>query len=1623
MKCKWLEVLLLLSICVGSQSRPVVDNSEILQVIKDISSLDSLISENDAADDNDDDDEEETDKDSINVKVLKDANSTKKALIHNTTVNKDYSVKNEIAKSDKETEVDTIPVGQRLTSEQKIESKPNAAEETKSSHPESKSQEVTNEKAVEKLTEKNSSQEKNVTATDSSAMRNQKSKENESNNKGKESESRAKSLISKKEEKAVSSEDEEDDNDDEEEEKESEEVGSGADEDVETKSNIENTKKSENKTPKEETQEQSESSFVEPSSIESSSSMESSSVESDEIEPEEQDEKVKMFFISPFEKSKDKDSTTRQVLTYPAVSQGSSIHHHGSPSHVWSSDYPYFAYGYSWGCGNHINSADHHVFKKSKLKNHKDNKKSDLLCRDYMLLPAITPAAIRAVEEKEENAKTRQNVIAKDIACSEDDTDCTQRQVIGNMAGGSLFGDGMGGLGMGFPGIGGIHTGVSGYNLAGGLGHNHGHGIVHEYGHGDGHGSEHGFPHSHEYHHGYEVGNSDLGNAYGGGFGDGLDSGVNGYNEGLGHYAVSNKNDVSSEKAEKKANVKNKKHTAKKKHIVGTLDDENESGYQGINQFGGEFGNTELAGSHGLGSRVVYPTTNGITNGIYGENSNVLGVGLKNKNILNTDIYAHPINNAPSFNLPGGHFASSNLVGGNLANFGGVINDRFNNFGSGNIVNDGSYPLGTFDDGRMYNNDAEYEPESGNMGDGVGHPYYPNSHTEENDGYGPPIMGPPLRNAFGYSNLEHSFQNNPGAMKVGYGGSIGHIGGLEVNGIHSNFAYKSKIKKKKNKKQVRGNVRQDIAMPDEQAMMDVTKQRQLIGSLGASTLFSDNVGGMGLGYPGIPGMSSGISGIPGEYGGNGGYGQGWSGHGTGLHPHGYNNYADEEGHGGDFGNFGSHGEETSHEGGYDRSNYKNMEQENQQNHEEALSQKRGIIYSPAEKQERNNAQLIASNTVDIPAQDLDDIKYLTNIDRRLPRYVSHLPNQLSDENFNDIQHLTRYNSNSDHGDLNYYQPRHVHIGVGTPNVKVEVETSKSEIAHNPSVHVSFQKMSEIKKLVHEVSDSLKRTNIKLNALKKGHAPNSVGGKRQITPAFTPVVAEPVGVPDMRYPVPAADRYPLGAGYIWPSRNYGLHHHGGPGHMTWSKSHTPKAIKKSNENEDKDEKISIKSVKEKNKKQKHKSGKHRRSVSSKTKKHERVGTKRQFLEHPMSFPHDSQGYGFGMGYPMRSAGFIGHGGMGGYGVGHFGHRYGGHMMRGMGGFHNGGYNGYGGHSLVIHNPVHMMAYGGNGYNGVNGYGREGSGFGREGNSMMDNMPIHSTQFSGLSHSGEGFEGHHIGMNGGYYPSLHSFGGVSGIDGGHSIGGDSFINPPSSHGPGEGYGFQNGGINGGVGMGGIGGFGSAHQGFPSGLGGNLYNNFAGFNGFNDFNHDHNELPSHGSGIGLDPGMSTMGGDVMHSIGMGHPIGLAVSQGVPGGNAGLNLLGGAGEVGGSLPIGGMQGADLPGGLGGVSPYGDHGNDQGGFSGGEGGLPGFGRQNIETMRQNDQSSSDSNGYFPGMGHADNQDQMNGPTMADSRSSMFFPLKEAMTTYGSDLRAMDYPGASKKSEVPLQKKKRKNKE
>merc|ERR1712157_225972 len=104
---------------------------------------------------------------------------------------------------------------------------------------------------------------------------------------------------------------------------------------------------------------------------------------------------------------------------------------------------------------------------------------------------------------------------------------------------------------------------------------------------------------------------------------------------------------------------------------------------------------------------------------------------------------------------------------------------------------------------------------------------------------------------------------------------------------------------------------------------------------------------------------------------------------------------------------------------------------------------------------------------------------------------------------------------------------------------------------------------------------------------------------QITPAFTPVTAEPAAVPDIRYPVPAADRYPLGAGYIWPSANYG-HQYGGP--YSWSKSHTPKAEKASKAKSNKRHKTTKKS-----------GDKHKRSVEKEQQKHieEKSSGKRQF----------------------------------------------------------------------------------------------------------------------------------------------------------------------------------------------------------------------------------------------------------------------------------------------------------------------------------------------------------------------------------------------------------------------------
>ena len=190
---------------------------------------------------------------------------------------------------------------------------------------------------------------------------------------------------------------------------------------------------------------------------------------------------LKMFFISPFEKnSAEEEPSTRQILTYPAKSHGWGHTHQFGPSHIWNSDYPYFAYGYSWGCGHHGYGEHGHV-KKSDVK-------ENSLCRDYVLIPAVSQAPA-VLAPNGQNGVAR-NYVSKDIACDEGDTDCARRQVIGSMAGGSMFGDGMGGLGLGFPGVPGIHTGISGYNMAGGFGDHIGHGGSHG-GNAAGHHSHH----------------------------------------------------------------------------------------------------------------------------------------------------------------------------------------------------------------------------------------------------------------------------------------------------------------------------------------------------------------------------------------------------------------------------------------------------------------------------------------------------------------------------------------------------------------------------------------------------------------------------------------------------------------------------------------------------------------------------------------------------------------------------------------------------------------------------------------------------------------------------------------------------------------------------------------------------------------------------------------------------------------------------------------------------------------------------------------------------------------------------------------------------------------------------
>ena len=68
---------------------------------------------------------------------------------------------------------------------------------------------------------------------------------------------------------------------------------------------------------------------------------ENSNEESDNQAPDNSD--VKMFFISPFDRNTEEDPAQRQILTYPAKSHGWGHTHQFGPSHIWNSDYPYFA--------------------------------------------------------------------------------------------------------------------------------------------------------------------------------------------------------------------------------------------------------------------------------------------------------------------------------------------------------------------------------------------------------------------------------------------------------------------------------------------------------------------------------------------------------------------------------------------------------------------------------------------------------------------------------------------------------------------------------------------------------------------------------------------------------------------------------------------------------------------------------------------------------------------------------------------------------------------------------------------------------------------------------------------------------------------------------------------------------------------------------------------------------------------------------------------------------------------------------------------------------------------------------------------------------------------------------
>ena len=436
--------------------------------------------------------------------------------------------------------------------------------------------------------------------------------------------------------------------------------------------------------------------------------------------------------------SDNKEVNPKQILTYPSVNHDWGHMHHYGPSHIYHHDYPYFAYGYSWGCGHNGYGLGH---KKSKVNKGKGHSK-DYECRDFVVFPVAMLVQPNMgmyppfAPQMEANADTRQQ-ISNDIACNDGDQKCVERQVIGNMAGGSMFGDGMGGLGIGFPGVPGIHTGVAGYNMAGGFGDHH-FGLHSGYG---GHGAGCG--------------------GYGGDGGDGGYGGYGGYGGGCGGVGYSSfwggKSEIPGKKGKK----------SDKKHII---------------HWGG-----------------------------YGDGSLVNPAGWHGINFVSPVVNYNPGWLRRWGMMPGGYMAARRPLG----------------FAAGR--GGWSHGWGDFDN-------PEYQ---------IG-------------------------------------------RDVGWGAPVNFLSA----GAHYAFG-KSKTPSPKDET---GKTRQDIAMPEEQAMIDVNNQRQLIGSLGASTLFADNVGGMGLGYGvGPPHMSSGVSGIPGEYSGHGGYGQGWEGEAP-IH--------DDYGHG--FGDQGFH---------------------------------------------------------------------------------------------------------------------------------------------------------------------------------------------------------------------------------------------------------------------------------------------------------------------------------------------------------------------------------------------------------------------------------------------------------------------------------------------------------------------------------------------------------------------------------------------------------------------------------------------------------------------------------------------------------------------------------------------